>query len=164
MGRRGDTGMIRQWRVTFARLYSMNVQFFPVSWLQVRRSAVPHGGIWNRELLVTRESRRITERTISVCNNHTELWGFIRSMTGGPLPEPTPAWLHDDQSRFSTLIFSNREKDRCKASQLRDSATFKIVGDGGIYKRGNKQRQSKQGYLCSHLFLLQYHFILDGIQ
>lgn len=103
--RGGHTGVRRQQRVTFTRLYNLEKVFFYflyiyVSWLQVSGSAVPCGGKWNRDLLVTWESLSVTERTISVCDNHTERRGFITSMTGGPSPGPTSAWLHDDLSRL----------------------------------------------------------------
>lgn len=96
---------------------------FPVSWLQVSRSAVPHGGIWNRNLLVTWESLTITERTISVCDNHTEQRGFIKSMTGCPSLDSTSTWLHDDLNRFSTLLFQQqRERQVSSKSADRDRA------------------------------------------
>ena len=114
---------------------------FPASWLQVSGSAVPHGGIWNSDLLVTWESHSVTERTISVCDNHTEQRGFIGSMTGCPSPEPTSAWLHDDLSRFSTVTFSSREKGRCRAKS--DSATCEIVVMVVITMRGNWQEIEK---------------------
>lgn len=54
-------------------------------WLPDGHSAVAlPGGICCRDQSVTWESLSITERTISVRDNHTRQWGFIRRMTARP--------------------------------------------------------------------------------
>lgn len=84
----------------------------------------------NRDVLVTWESLSVTEQTISVCDNHTKQWGFIKSTTGCPSLEPTSVWLHDDWNRFFTFLFSNTKKRRRQVQSKSEILLFKSIGDG----------------------------------
>lgn len=109
---RGETGRRKGW--LWERVESVSLWADSSPPLRPPIPSTPAVGICSRDQPVTWESLRVTARTISVCDNHTERRGFIRGAAGcQSTSSSTSAWLCDDPCRF----FHPGSQDRCRAGQ-----------------------------------------------